>query len=498
MESQQSHNELHVVFLPYPTAGHMNPMIDTARLFAKHGVNVTIITTHANASRFQKSIDSDISLGYSINTELIEFPSAQVGLSDGVENLIDATSSEMLGKVTRAVWMLRDSIEVLFKELQPDCIVTDMMYPWTVESAAKLNIPRIHFYIASYFSYCANYFVRKYRPQDNLVSDTQKFTIPCLPHTIEMTRLQLRDWERENNATTAYFEPMYESAERSYGSLCNSFHELESDYEELFKTTIGIKSWSVGPVSAWANKDDERKANRGHMEKSLGKHTELLNWLNSKQNESVLYVSFGSLARLPHAQLVEIAHGLENSGHNFIWLIKKDDKDEDGEGFLQVFEERIKESNKGYIIWDWAPQLLILDHPATGGFVTHCGWNSVLESVNASLPMITWPMFAEQFYNEKWLVDVLKIGVPIGAKENKLWINISVEEIVRREEIVKAVKILMGNGQESKEMRMRAKKLGDAAKRTIEDGGDSYNNLIQLIAELKTLKKSKALGEKSD
>ncbi|RHN46599.1 putative soyasapogenol B glucuronide galactosyltransferase [Medicago truncatula] len=497
MESQQSHNKLHVVFLPYPSAGHMNPMIDTARVFAMHGVNVTIIATHANASTFQKSIDSDFNSGYSIKTHLIQFPSAQVGLPDGVENIKDSTSSEMYLKITRGVRMLQDSIEVLFKELQPDCIVTDMKYPWTVESAAKLNIPRIHFYSSSYFSYCAIYFVRKYKPHYNLVSETQKFTIPCLPHTIEMTRLHLHNWERENNAMTAIFEPMYESAERSYGSLYNSFHELESDYEKLFKTTIGIKSWSVGPVSAWANKDDERKANRGHIEKSLGKHTELLNWLNSKENESVLYVSFGSLIRLPHAQLVEIAHGLENSGHNFIWVIKNN-KDEDGEGFLQEFEKRMKESNKGYIIWDWAPQLLILEYPAIGGIVTHCGWNSTLESVNAGLPMITWPVFAEEFYNEKLLVDVLKIGVPVGAKVNKLWTNISVEEMVRREEIVKAVEILMGISQESKEMRMRAKKLGDAAKRTIEEGGHSYNNLIQLIDELKSLKKSKALDNKKD
>jgi hypothetical protein len=123
------------------------------------------------------------------------------------------------------------------------------MYPWTVESASKLSIPRLYYYSSSYFSNCATYFVRKYRPHDNLVSDTQKFTIPCLPHTIEMTRLQLRDWIRATNATTAYFEPIFESQLRSYGTLYNSFHELESDYEKLSKTTMGIKSWSVGPVS---------------------------------------------------------------------------------------------------------------------------------------------------------------------------------------------------------------------------------------------------------
>jgi UDP:flavonoid glycosyltransferase YjiC (YdhE family) len=308
------------------------------------------------------------------------------------------------------------------------------MYPWTVESAAKLNIPRLYYYSSSYFSNCATYFVRKYRPHDNLVSDTQKFTIPCLPHTIEMTRLQLRDLIRAINATTAYFEPIFESQLRSYGTLYNSFHELESDYEKLSKTTMGIRSWIVGPVSTWANKDDERKANRGNMEKNIGKETELLNWLNSKQNESVLYVSFGSLTRHFHAQLVEIAHGLENSGHNFIWVVRKNDRDdEDGEGFLRDFEERMKESSKGYIIWNWVPQLLILDHLATGGIVTHCGWNSVLESLSVGLPMITWPIFAEQFENEKLVVDVLKIGVAVGTKENKIWNSFSVEAMVRRE-----------------------------------------------------------------
>ncbi|CAI8583844.1 unnamed protein product [Vicia faba] len=378
MESQQSHNQLHVIFLPYPTPGHMNPMIDTARLFAKHGVDVTIITTHANASTFQKTIDTDFNSGYSIKTLLIQFPSAQVGLPHGVENTKEATSLEMFGKIVHGVSMLQDPIEVLFHDLQPDCLVTDMLHDWTVEAAAKLGVPRIYYYSSSYFSNCATHFVMKYRPHDNLVSDTQTFTIPGLSHTINMTRLQLSDFLREKNATTAYFESILESEKKSYGTLYNSFHELESDYEKLYKTTIGIKSWSVGPVSTWINKDGQNKANRG----DIGKEGKLLNWLNTKSNESVLYVSFGSLTRLSHEQLVEIAYGLENSGHDFIWVVRKKDGDEDKDGFLQDFEERMKESKKGYIIWNWAPQLLILGHPATGGIVTHCGWNSTLESLS--------------------------------------------------------------------------------------------------------------------
>jgi len=137
--------------------------------------------------------------------------SAQVGLPDGVENMKDGTSYETLSKITRAIRMLQNPIENLFQDLQPDCIVTDMMYPWSVEATAKQSIPRIHYYSSSIFSNCAAHFMMKYRPHDNLVSDTQKFTIPSLPHTIEMTPLQLPDWLHKKNTAAAYFEPMSES-----------------------------------------------------------------------------------------------------------------------------------------------------------------------------------------------------------------------------------------------------------------------------------------------
>ncbi|KAL1352818.1 hypothetical protein HN51_016797 [Arachis hypogaea] len=487
----ENHLQLNVIFLPYLTPGHMNPMVDTARLFAKHGANVTIITTQTNALTIQKAIDSDFNSGYSIKTYVIQFPSS-LGLPDGVENIKDCTTPQMLEKIFHGIMMLQPQIESVFQELQPDCIVSDMFYPWTVESAAKLRIPRLYYYSASSFSSCVYHFIQKHKPHKGLESDSQKVQIPGLLDKIEIAPTEMDEFQRKENDMTILMNVVYASERRSYGTLCNSFYELEGGYEELYKNTIGIKSWSVGPVSAWINKTDEEKANRGNKV-DLIEEPYWLNWLNSKQSDSVLYVSFGSLTRLSYAQIVEIAHGLENSGHNFIWVVRKKGEG-DGEGeeecFLQDFEARMKESDKGCIIWNWAPQLLILDHPATGGIVTHCGWNSILESVSSGLPMITWPLFAEQFYNEKFLVQVLKIGVSVGAKVNKFWSTVGEDGIVGREELVKAVKTLMGS-EESREMRKRAKKLGDAAKRTIEEGGTSYNNLMQLMDELKSLKMSR-------
>ncbi|KAF9619260.1 hypothetical protein IFM89_005814 [Coptis chinensis] len=96
--------------------------------------------------------------------------------------------------------------------------------------------------------------------------------------------------------------------------------------------------------------------------------------------------------------------GLEASEVPFIWVVRTAKKVEKNHFLPEGFEERMK--GKGLIITNWAPQVLILDHPAVGGFMTHCGWNSTIEGISTSLPMITWPMFAEQFNNEKFVTSV--------------------------------------------------------------------------------------------
>ncbi|XP_039142851.1 UDP-glycosyltransferase 73B4-like [Dioscorea cayenensis subsp. rotundata] len=150
------------------------------------------------------------------------------------------------------------------------------------------------------------------------------------------------------------------------------------------------------------------------------------------------------------------------------------------------FEGRINiEGKKGFIIRGWAPQLLILNHKAVGGFMTHCGWNSTLEGVCAGLPMITWPLFAEQFYNERLVVDVLKIGVAVGMKEHVL--KTEDRPLIHGIDIERAVSCVMGVGEEAEAMRKRARELGEMAKSAVMEDGSSYTELTQLISELSDL-----------
>ncbi|KAF7810997.1 scopoletin glucosyltransferase-like [Senna tora] len=244
--------------------------------------------------------------------------------------------------------------------------------------------------------------------------------------------------------------------------------------QDHYKKVLGRKAWHIGPVSL-CNRDLKEKGNRG-MEASIDEQ-ECLKWLDSKKPSSVLYVCFGTIANFPDSQLKEIAMGLEASGQNFIWVLRKSQKDREEEWLPEGFEKRME--GKGLIIRGWAPQVLILDHEAVGGFVTHCGWNSTLEGISAGVPMVTWPVFAEQFYNEKFIREVVRIGISVGVKRNVETVGDNVE----KEGIEKAMRRVM-EGEEAEEMRKRAKEFAKMSTQAMEEGGSSYLDLSVLIQEL--------------
>ncbi|KAK4260107.1 hypothetical protein QN277_003265 [Acacia crassicarpa] len=488
----EADHQLKLVFLPFFSTSHIIPLVDIARIFAIFGVDVTIIATPANAAIFQKSIDRDSARGRPIRTHTVKFPFSEVDLPEGIETFNADTPRDMTYKIHRGLSLLKDQFEQLFQDYQADCIVTDMFFPWSVETAAKMNIPRLIYVGGSRFAHALGHSIEKYEPHTKVESDTDTFVIPGLPDEIRMTLLQVPDSLRTTNEFTYMMKAIKDSERKSFGSLFDSFSVLDGAYLEHYKKVMGTKSWGVGPVSAWANQgEDKAKRGRAKVEEEEG----WLKWLNTKTEESVIYVSFGSMNRFPLSHLIEIAHGLESSGHNFLWVVPKKQKGDEGFEFLEEFEKRVKETNRGYVFKGWAPQLLILDHPAIGGVVTHCGWNTVMESVNAGLPMVTWPLFAEQFENEKLLVDVLKIGVAVGCKEWRKWDDFPEEAAVTREEISKAVALLMGDGEEAKERRTKAKELSQEAKKAIEAGGSSYNSVKEIIEEIRSYKRGKVMHE---
>lgn len=272
---------------------------------------------------------------------------------------------------------------------------------------------------------------------------------------------------------------MRESDWRSYGVLINSFYELEPDYSDHYRTVLGRKSWNVGPLFLCNSGTNEGKGHRG--KKSAADADKLMSWLDSKKLDSVVFACFGSITSFTRAQLQEIGIGLEASGQDFIWIIRKCENmevEEDGieDGTPKGFEERNKD--KGLIIRGWAPQMTILNHPAIGVFVTHCGWNSILEGICAGVSMVTWPVFAEQFFNEKLVTDVLRTGVSVG---NIIWQKVGSEGVTSAA-VATAVRRAMV-GEEAVEIRGRAKEWKEISRKAVGEGGSSYNDLSALIDE---------------
>ncbi|KAH6818907.1 UDP-glucosyl transferase 73B3 [Perilla frutescens var. frutescens] len=235
-----------------------------------------------------------------------------------------------------------------------------------------------------------------------------------------------------------------------------------------------MKEWHIGPLLLCKINEVERKSPSENDERDF------ITWLDAKRPNSVVYVCFGSMVTFTPAQLHETAVRLEESGQDFIWVVRrgKEKDDEANEDWLpQKFEERME--GKGLIIRGWAPQVMILDHPAIGDFVTHCGWNSTLEGICAGVPMVTWPVFAEQFFNEKLVTEILGTGFSVGSKK---W-QMAASDGVGRDAVAGEVERVMVGG-EAADMRSRAEYYKKMARKAVEEGGSSYNALNALIDDL--------------
>ncbi|CAI9760675.1 unnamed protein product [Fraxinus pennsylvanica] len=194
-------------------------------------------------------------------------------------------------------------------------------------------------------------------------------------------------------------------------------------------------------------------------------------WLDSKPSSSVLYLSFGSYDLTSKQTIQKIAHGLLLRKVSFIWVVKRDivssnDTDDLPVGFLDQIRDQ------GLIV-QWCNQNMVLSHPAIGGFLTHCGWNSILESIWCGIPMICYPLSNDQPTNRKLVVDDWKIGI-----------NLCDGESVTREEVAEKIDTLI-SGTVSDRLSMEIKKLRTILQNALAIDGSSEENIGQFIKDLK-------------
>ncbi|KAM0045561.1 putative trans-zeatin O-beta-D-glucosyltransferase [Helianthus debilis subsp. tardiflorus] len=490
LEESQEQNQLHFLIIPLGSPGHYIPTIDMAKLLAQHGVRVTIVTTPVNALRFGSILDQAIESGLPICFLEFSFPYKEFGIPEGCESIDDLPSLGLASALMQAYRSIQTQIEQYIEKLdpRPNCMLADTFLLWPGDTAKKFQIPIVIFDGMNCFTLMCNHVLHLSKVHES-VGDSELFVLPGLPDRIELTRSQLPfTFNSTIKGMSDYNEKLRISESEAYGVVVNSFEELEQAYVDKYQQEKGDNVWCIGPLSL-CHKDELEKVQRGN--KSSVHKNDCLKWLDSQEKGSVMYACLGSVSRVEPAQLIELALALESSKRPFIWVVRAGHKTEKIEKWIdkEGFEERTKD--RALLIHGWAPQLLVLSHPAIGGFLTHCGWNSTLEGVCAGVPMVTWPQFQEQFYNEKLVVQVLRTGISVGAqKTSGLLVNEDKPgELVKSETFLKAIEIVMEEGKEGEERRKRAKELSKIANTSIEVGGSSHRNMTRLIEDIKKLSK---------
>ncbi|KAF7951092.1 uncharacterized protein EAE97_002643 [Botrytis byssoidea] len=353
------------------------------------------------------------------------------------------------------------------------CAIIDIQMEWTKDIFATCNIPIVTFVS---FGACAasmmSHVMELKAAAEKFETGEQEKTIEGLPAEISLTSEDYRRFDREVFAgltppedpdfdLTSFSEPpepgnlprWFVAISGTIGIMYNTWEELEKPFLDYIAAEVkiympewNVPIWDVGPLlpeTYWESANDSSLI-RGRQSQRLSNHSEdeVLAWLDSKAQDEVLYIAFGSDVGPDMLEYFHIAKALEKSCISFIWVIPPlagVPKESREPGGFYPEDLALKVGKRGLVIYGWAPQLLILSHVSTGGFLSHCGWNSTAEAIGRGVPFLTWPIRGDQFYNSKLIVDYLKIGYKVaenmedGAGEEH--IKIGIEKLMGDAEI---------------------------------------------------------------
>lgn len=249
--------------------------------------------------------------------------------------------------------------------------------------------------------------------------------------------------------------------------ILNTFEPLDHDVLEVLCTMLP-RIYTVSPLNLLLNQAQPGSGYISKMECNFWEEDrECLDWLASRKPKSVIYVNFGSIVRVTAQQLAEFAWGLANSEQNFLWVIRPDLMA--GESAVPPPEFAAETIDRG-LVTSWAPQEEVLGHPSVGGFLTHCGWNSILDSISNGVPVLCWPFGADQPTNCRYCCTEWGIGMEIGGD-------------VKRDEVEMMVRELMG-GEKGRAMRDKAAEWKRLARDAAGPGGSSRLNFDRMIREV--------------
>ncbi|XP_021733458.1 UDP-glycosyltransferase 74G1-like [Chenopodium quinoa] len=459
-QAQNAH--IHVLVLPYPSQGRINPMLQFSKRLAHKGIKPTLSPTFC----FSKMMDTTaISTHYgpTINVRPISD-----GFDDGGFIQAGSISAYLDGLKTFGPKTLAQLIEKLAEEGDPvKAIIYDGLFPWALDVARKFGLSGVLFFPEScsvssvyYHVHCGLIKV----PLMGLSPTT--VSIPGVPE-LQPSEAPSFVANGSHPEWLAWLLRQFSDVDKVDWVLCSVFYDMEKEVVD-WMTKMGWKIRTIGPTIPSYYIDKKIQDDKDYSFQRFKPITTLCkNWLDSNPKNSVVYMSFGSLAKLSEQQFKELACGIRNTHQSFLWVVRELEQ-------AKLPKEFIDETSGQGLVVGWTSQLEVLSHEAIGCFVTHCGFNSILEALSIGVPVVGVPQCFDQGTNAKFVEDVWRVGVRAKVDE---------KGVVKREVLEECIREVM-EGEKKEEFRKNADKWNRLAKEAMSEGGTSYKNIDEFVAFL--------------
>ncbi|XP_062150071.1 mogroside IE synthase-like [Alnus glutinosa] len=450
--------EIHILVIPYPAQGHINPMLQFSKRLASKGPRVTVITTTSMSTSMAAMQESS-----AVNFETI---------SDGDgSNEVGVNLASIVEELERFKLVVTKSLAELIERQKssqhpPKLVIYDSVMPWALNVVRQLGVDGAPFFTQSCAVNAIYHHAHQGSIQMPLQTPSSVLSLPSMPS------LGINDVPSFFIDTASYpallkgLVNQFSNFQEPNWIFFNTFDNLEPEVVNWIASRWPVKT--VGPTipSMFLDKrlEDDKEYGLNLFKPNVDA---CMKWLDTKEIGSVVYASFGSLAALGEEQMAEVAWGLKNSNCYFLWVVRESEEKKLPGNFLEAT------AKKGLVV-TWSPQLQVLAHKAIGCFMTHCGWNSTLEALSLGVPMVAMPQWTDQPTNAKFIVDVWKVGIRIKVDE---------KGIVTKEEIEMCIREVI-EGESGKEMKRNSMRLKELAIEAVDEGGSSDKNIEEFLAKL--------------